>query len=244
MTQALQKLFTFDEFVDFLQTQPENICYELYDGEIIKVPQPKGKHEEIIDFLAAILGYEFVRLKLKYGISNKGLVKAKNKISGYFPDVLVLNLPNLVNEPLWKDESIVCNPESIVLVIEVVSQCVARVPRVEATDVSAAVARTRASPVRVSTNWRDDYFKKLADYDEMGIREYWIVDYKAYGNKLQIGEGKQPTISIYSRNDENEYQYKQFRGNDRIESVTFPDLNLTAEEIFSSARSAEVSTDD
>jgi hypothetical protein len=29
MTQALQKLFTFDEFVDFLQEQPENTCYEL-----------------------------------------------------------------------------------------------------------------------------------------------------------------------------------------------------------------------
>jgi Uma2 family endonuclease len=203
MTQALQKLFTFDEFVDFLKDQPENICYELYDGEIVKPPQAKGKHEEIIAFLAAILGYEFVRFKLKYGISNKGLVKAENKLSGYFPDVLVLNLPNLVNEPRWKDESIVCNPESIVLVIEV-----------------------------VSTNWRDDYFKKLADYDEMGIRKYWIVDYAAFGNKLQIGEGKQPTISIYSRNDEDEYQYKQFRGDDRIESPTFPELNLTAEQIF------------
>ena len=31
MTQALQKVFTFDEFIDFLQDQPENICYELYD---------------------------------------------------------------------------------------------------------------------------------------------------------------------------------------------------------------------
>lgn len=203
MTQALQKLFTFDEFVDFLKDQPENICYELYDGEIVQVPQPKGKHEEIIAFLAAILGYEFVRLKLKYGISNKGLVKAENKLLGYFPDVLALNLPNLVNEPRWKDESIVCNSESIVLVIEV-----------------------------VSTNWRDDYFKKLADYDEMGICEYWIVDYGAFGNKLQIGEGKQPTISIYFRNDEGEYQYKQFRGDDYIESPAFPGLNLTAKQIF------------
>ncbi len=202
MTQALQKLFTFDEFVDFLQTQPENICYELYDGEIIQVPQPKGKHEEIIAFLAAILGYEFVRLKLKYGISNKGLVKPENKLSGYFPDVLVLNFPNLVNEPRWKDESIVCKPESIVLVIEV-----------------------------VSTNWRDDYLKKLADYDEMGIREYWIVDYGAFANKLLIGD-KQPTITIYSFNDEGEYYGKQFKGNNRIESPTFPELNLTVEQVF------------
>jgi len=73
MTPSLQKLFTFDEFVEFLQVKNENICYELHDGDIIQMPQPKGKHEEIIAFLAAFLGYEFVRLKLKYGISNKGL---------------------------------------------------------------------------------------------------------------------------------------------------------------------------
>ena len=141
MTQALQKLFTFDEFVAFIQKQPENIRYELYDGEIVQMPQPKGKHEEIIAFLAAILGYEFIRLKLKYGISNKGLVKPENKQSGYLPDILVLNLSNLVNEPRWQEESIVSNPESIPLVIEV-----------------------------VSTNWRDDYLKKLADYVRVASR--------------------------------------------------------------------------
>ncbi len=84
----------------------------------------------------------------------------------------------------------------------------------------------------VSTNWRDDYLKKLADYDEMGIREYWIVDYGAFANKSLIGEDKQQTITIYSFNDEGEYQSKQFRGNDRIQSPTFPELNLTAQQIF------------
>ncbi len=206
MTQSLQKLFTFDEFIEFLSTQPENIRYELYDGEVIQMPQPKGKHEEIIAFLAAILGYEFVRLKLKYGISNKGLVQSENKQSGYFPDILVLNLSNLVNEPRWQEESILAQPESIPLVIEV-----------------------------VSTNWRDDYHKKFADYEEMGIQEYWIVDYAALGSKALIGDPKQPTITIYSLSDEGEYSGKQFRRDDRIESPTFPDLNLTAQQIFSAS---------
>jgi Uma2 family endonuclease len=206
MTQSLQKLFIFDEFVEFLQTQPENIRYELYDGNIIQMPQPKGKHEEIIAFLAAILGYEFVRLKLKYGISNKGLVQSQNKQSGYFPDILVLNLSNLVNEPRWQEESILAHPESIPLVIEV-----------------------------VSTNWRDDYYKKFADYEEMGIQEYWIVDYAALGSKVLIGDPKQPTITIYSCSDDGEYRGKQFRINDRIESPTFPELNLTAQQIFSAS---------
>jgi Uma2 family endonuclease len=204
MTQSLQKLFTFEEFLEFLETQPENVRYELYDGDIIQMPLPSGDHEEIIAFLVKILMVECHRLKLNYGIPKTVLVKPENKKSGYFPDVPLLNLPNLVNEPCWKKESIVSQSDSMPLVIEV-----------------------------ISTNWRDDYYKKFADYEEMGIREYWIVDYAALGSKVLLGDPKQPTITIYSLNDEGEYHGKQFRGDDRIESSTFPDLNLTAEQIFS-----------
>ncbi|MDZ7959781.1 MAG: Uma2 family endonuclease [Aulosira sp. DedQUE10] len=204
MTQSLQKLFTFDEFLEFLETQPENVRYELYDGDIIQMPLPSGDHEEIIAFLVKVLMVECYRLKLNYGIPKTVLVKPENKKSGYFPDVPLLNLPNLVNETCWKKESIVSRSDSMPLVIEV-----------------------------ISNNWRDDYYKKFADYEEMGIREYWIVDYAALGSKVLLGDSKQPTITIYSLNDEGEYRGKQFRGDDRIESSTFPDLNLTAEQIFS-----------
>jgi len=203
MTQALQKLVTFDEFVEFLKTQPESICYELYDGDIIQMPLPKGKHETIVAFLVMILMVECHRLKLDYGIPSKTLVKPENNMSGYFPDVLLLNLSNLVNEPYWENESIITKPESIPLVIEV-----------------------------VSTNWRDDYYKKFADYEEMGIKEYWIVDYAALATKSLIGDPKQPTITIYSLSNEGEYRSNRFRGNDHIQSPTFPELNLTAQQIF------------
>ncbi|BAY63256.1 hypothetical protein NIES22_33420 [Calothrix brevissima NIES-22] len=206
MTQSLSKLYTFDEFVEFLQNKNENIYYELYDGDIIQMPLPTGEHEEIVGFLIKILLAECLRLNLNYFVPSKTLVRPETKQSGYFPDVLLLNSSNLINEPLWKKESIITQSESIPLVIEV-----------------------------VSTNWRDDYHKKLADYDEMGIKEYWIVDYGAFANKSLIGQDKQPTITIYSFNDEGEYQGKQFRGNDRIESSTFPELNLTAQQIFSAS---------
>jgi Uma2 family endonuclease len=49
----------------------------------------------------------------------------------------------------------------------------------------------------VNTNWRDDYHKKLADYEQMGIVEYWIVDYTALDGRAFIGNPKQPTVSIY-----------------------------------------------
>ncbi|MEH1768078.1 MAG: Uma2 family endonuclease [Nostoc sp.] len=204
MIQSLQKLFTFDEYFEFLETQPENIRYELHDGDIIQMPPPPGKHEQIVAFLTMTLGYECLRLKLYYGIPKTATVKPENKMSGYYPDVLLMNFSNLDNEPLWEKQSILSKPASIPLVIEV-----------------------------VSTNWRDDYHKKFADYEEMGIQEYWIVDYAALGSKELIGDPKQPTITIYSLSDEGEYRGKQFRGDDRIESPTFPDLNLTVEQIFS-----------
>jgi Uma2 family endonuclease len=86
----------------------------------------------------------------------------------------------------------------------------------------------------ISTNWREDYFTKLGQYEAIGIPEYWIVDYAALGGRKFIGNPKQPTISIYSL-VEGEYQVKQFQNGERIESLTFPDLNLTAEQIFQAA---------
>lgn len=83
----------------------------------------------------------------------------------------------------------------------------------------------------VSTNWRDDYFAKLGDYEEIGIPEYWIVDYLGLGNRRFIGNPKQPTLSVYYLVDD-EYQVSQFRYADRIISPTFPELNLTAEQVF------------
>jgi Uma2 family endonuclease len=84
-----------------------------------------------------------------------------------------------------------------------------------------------------STNWRDDYLYKLAEYEALGIFEYWIVDYLALGAARYIGSPKTPTISIYQLVD-GEYQLAQFRGGDAIASPTFPSLQLTAQAIFDS----------
>jgi Uma2 family endonuclease len=202
MTQVLGKVVTFDEFV---AKYPDNTGqrYELYDGVIIEMPPPTGDHEEVIGFLATQITLEYSRLNLRYFIPKTVFVKPVENESAYSPDVLILNQPNLVNEPRWKKESTVTQTASIPLVIEV-----------------------------VSTNWRDDYLKKYADYEEMGIPEYWIVDYGALGGREFIGKPKQPTLLICSL-EEGEYRVSKFRGDDRIESSIFPELNLTAEQIFS-----------
>ena len=201
MIQTLPKVTTFEEFVAGL---PENsgVRYELHNGNIIEMAQPVGDHEEIKGFSTIKLSGIIDRLDLPYLIPNQVIVRPEDKDSGYFPDVLVLNRENLANEKLWKKQSIISNAASIPLVIEV-----------------------------VSTNWRDDYHLKYADYEEMGIPEYWIVDYAALGGRNFIGNPKQPTISVCNLVD-GEYQISKFRDHERIISQTFPELNLTANQIF------------
>jgi Uma2 family endonuclease len=65
----------------------------------------------------------------------------------------------------------------------------------------------------------------------MGIAEYWIVDYAALGGRNFIGNPKQPTISVCNLVD-GEYQVSKFQNSDRLISQTFPELNLTAIQIF------------
>jgi Uma2 family endonuclease len=164
--------------------------------------QPVGEHEEVTGFLAKKVTVEFDRLDLPFLIPNQVIVRPSEKDSGYFPDVLVLNQRNLVNEKLWKKVSTLSHGISIPLIIEV-----------------------------VSTNWRDDYYLKFADYEEMGIPEYWIVDYAALGGRNFIGNPKQPTISVCNLVD-GEYQISKFKNSDLLVSQTFPQLNLTPNRIF------------
>ncbi len=89
----------------------------------------------------------------------------------------------------------------------------------------------------VSTNWRDDYGYKLVDYEALGISEYWIADYLGLGGRRYIGNPKQPTFFVHHLVD-GEYQMSQFRGGDRVVSPTFPELNLTVQQIFSAGRDA------
>lgn len=201
MTQALPQLVNFEEFVEWL---PENstVRCELHNRNIVEMSQPVGEHEEVISFLSIEISVQIARLGLPYGIPRQVIVRPPEKDCGYFPDILVLDRANLANETLWQKQSTLSLAASIPLVIEV-----------------------------VSTNWRDDYYLKYADYEEMGIPEYWMIDYAALGGRNFIGNPKQPTISICNLVD-GEYQILKFRDNDPIVSPTFPDLNLTANQIF------------
>ncbi|WP_072620647.1 Uma2 family endonuclease [Spirulina major] len=176
--------------------------YELHSGVIVEMPLGTGQHSNITGFIAGELHFEIRRLNLPYSIPGDCLIKYAEDESGYLPDIVVLDRAALANEPRWQPESVITSGRSVRLVVEV-----------------------------VSTNWQNDYGRKSGDYEVLGIPEYWIIDYRGLGGRRFIGAEKTPTISVYQMVD-GEYDVKQFRGDEPIESLAFPDLQLTAAQIF------------
>ena len=188
---------------EFLDQYPDGGGrFELRDGVIVEM-QATGTHERVAGFLALELGLEIRRLELPFFIPRQAIVKGfESDRSGYIPDVMVVDGDRLHHEPLWKLRSTLTQGASIPLAIEVVSQ-----------------------------NWQDDYLLKLGQYERLGIPEYWIVDYLGLGGRRYIGNPKQPTLSIYELS-EGEYGLRTFTGDRSIESRLFPELKLTAQDIF------------
>jgi Uma2 family endonuclease len=71
----------------------------------------------------------------------------------------------------------------------------------------------------------------VQEYQDKGIQEYWIADPDPFGAAKYIGTPKRPTVSIYSLVD-GVYQVQRFQDEDRVVSLVFPNLQLTANEIL------------
>jgi Uma2 family endonuclease len=127
-------------------------------------------------------------------------------MTAFRPDVIVVDRDELIQEPLWSEQSILTLGSSIKFVAEV-----------------------------VSSNWQNDYARKVEDYAVLGIPEYWIADYAGLGGTRHIGKPKQPTFSICKLVD-GEYEIEKLRGDRAIVSSTFPDLKLTAEQVLRAGR--------
>ncbi|NEP40634.1 MAG: Uma2 family endonuclease [Okeania sp. SIO2H7] len=206
VAQAQPKFIGFDEFVAWY---PENseLRYELHDGIIREMPKQTGKHS---NFAGSLIEQFLINIRQMgkggiWTIPRESIVKPKGEKNGYEPDIIVLNKEVLGTEPRWEKESVIENPDGVKLIVEV-----------------------------VSSNWRDDYYNKLRDYEEMGIEEYWIVDYAALGPRKFIGNPKKPTFFVCNLVD-GEYQMVSFIEEAVIVSPTFPQFNLSAEEIFALA---------
>jgi Uma2 family endonuclease len=191
-------------FDEFIDWYPANsqIRYELRGGAIVEMPKPRGTHSEVAGAVAKKLNYAIDRAGFFYFIPRECIVKCSDR-TGYEPDGIILDRSAMADEPLWATSSIIERGSSVKIVIEV-----------------------------VSGNWQDDYELKMAEYESLGIPEYWIVDYAGLGGIRHLGKPKQPTLTICTLVS-GEYEVQMFRDDELVISGTFPDLNLTAKQILS-----------
>ncbi|MFN7216019.1 Uma2 family endonuclease [Microcystis sp.] len=189
-------------FDEFLARYGGDNRYELIDGEVFDL-EPTGLHEEVAAFITTKVCVQIDKIDLPWFVLQRGLLRPSHlSMTAFRPDVAVVDRDELSKELLWSNQSILTLGSSIKFVAEV-----------------------------VSSNWQNDYARKVEDYAVLGIPEYWIADYAGLGGTRHIGKPKQPTLSICTLVD-GEYEIQQFRGNQTITSTVFPGLKLTAEQVL------------
>ncbi|MEC4813549.1 MAG: Uma2 family endonuclease [Scytonema sp. PMC 1069.18] len=162
--QTQQQLLSFEEF---LARYGGDNHYELIDGEVFDL-EPTGPHEEVAAFITTKVCVQIDGAGLPWFVLQRGLLRPSNAgMIAFRPDVAVVNRDELIQEPLWSEQSILTLDSSIKFVAEV-----------------------------VSGNWQNDYARKVEDYAALGIPEYWIADYAGLSGTRHIGKPKQPTLSI------------------------------------------------
>ena len=189
-------------FEQFLIEYGDNTRYELIDEELRDM-EPTGPHEEVAGNIAGRIYTEIIHNKLNWLIPKTCFIKPPAALATALrPDVIVLDKIKLNQEPLWQKEPIICNGNTIKLVAEV-----------------------------VSTNWQDDYARKIEEYAFLEIPEYWIIDFRALGGIQFIGNPKQPILTICQLIN-GVYQQEKYRIGDSIFSPLFPDLKLKLDDIM------------
>jgi Uma2 family endonuclease len=193
-------------FEEFLLHYGGDNRYELIDGEVFDL-EPTGSHEEVAALITTKICVQIDAAELPWFVLQRGLLRPSNiGMTAFRPDVAVVDRNELSKEMLWHDQSLLTLGSSIKFVAEV-----------------------------VSSNWQNDYSRKVEDYAVLGIPEYWIADYAGLGGTRHIGKPKQPTLSVCILVN-GEYEIQQLRGNQTIISPTFPDLKLTAEQVLRAGR--------
>lgn len=68
-----------------------------------------------------------------------------------------------------------------------------------------------------------DYVAKRQQYEDLGVPEYWIIDPEAQ------------TVTVLELQEADYVEVRMFQGSDRILTPTFPELNLTIDQVFAAA---------
>jgi len=192
MTQTPVKL-TFEQYLEYDDGTDNR--YELCDGELIPVPSETDNN----DWIAVWLMYKLARFV------NPRLVRCHTcelqvigKTQNRFPDLVVRREEHLSKPD--KRLIITLDMPPPQLVVEVVSPYKSQRDK----------------------NYKRDYIEKPQQYEQRGIREYWIVDPQARVVMVMVLVN-------------GSYQATEFTGNQQIISPTFPELKLTAEQVLEAA---------
>jgi Uma2 family endonuclease len=189
-------------FDELIAQYGDNPRYELIDG-VLRDMEPTDPHESVAGKLASRVFWEILRLGLAWTIPKTCLIRPiAAAATALRPDVVVLDEAALLAEPLWAREPILTSGRAVRLVIEV-----------------------------VSTNWQDDYARKVEEYAFLEIPEYWIVDFRGRGGIDFIGQPKQPTFVVYQLVG-GSYRKQQYRLGEAIASPLLPNLQLRLDDVM------------
>ncbi len=202
MYATLSQPLSFEEFLAW--DDGSGRAFELWDGIPVPLSEPNANQEDLIERLCAYLETYCQENRLPY-------------VSRQSKQVRLKTLPGEKEKSRKADIVIFAQDEW---------------QRMKTSFSSAAAYVPPPGMIEVvSQNWKDDYLTKVAEYEDLGILEYMIIDYAASGGIRFIGSPKQPTITIYQLDSGEYLPAKVFRDEERIESVLFPQIPLTAKQI-------------
>lgn len=168
------KPLTFEEFLAWDDGSGRD--FELLDGVPVPLSEPNANHEDLIERLCTYLESHCQTNDLPYVSRQSKQIRLKTEL----------------------DEKERSRKADIVVFAKAEWQ------RMKNSPSSAAAYVPPPGVIEVvSTNWKDDYLTKLAEYEDLGVLEYIIVDYAAFGGIRYIGSPKQPTITVFNLKMEN-----------------------------------------
>jgi Uma2 family endonuclease len=196
MTQAKVRFANFEEYLTW-SDDPENYLegrYELIDEELVQLMPESGFNLAVAKFLFFMLVTTGIPLELVMlgGVEVQVPILQPGDAANRFPDLLVLreDHPDLIA----KRATITREMSPPLMVVEV------------------------ASPGK--RNHERDYQNKLAQYEAIGVAEYWIVDPEAQA------------VVVFELQQRGYRKIGNFQGKSIVPCSTCPALTLTAEQIL------------
>ncbi len=191
-------------FDQFLEICPEYGHYELVDGEIVEISEMvfTRNHDDVAEFIDRRFYREVERLSLNYVIKRAIPIKTIDQDGHERGRVPDLSV---IDTTIWRSNR---------------------------SDYKGLRDKIQLAVEVVSNNWEDDYIDKFAEYQRIGISEYWVVDYLANGSRNFLDNPKVPTLFVNLLDENGKYQTSKFIGEEKIISRTFPELDLTAAQVL------------